>query len=634
MNKGKAQRSLRPSRMAAAFFALLYLALGGTWIFLSNHLLFWLEQSHQNAHQYQILNAVIFVLLTTILAYRFLSKKMESQRRLLEDLKKSEQKYRELIEHANSIILHMTHEGTIKFMNEFGLRFFGYSEEEIVGRHSVGTIVPDTESTGRDLGPLLAQICANPAAFEHNVNENVKRNGEHVWIEWTNKVAFDEQGRVTGILSIGTDITERRRAESALRDSEARYRGLFEDCPTALWEEDFSELKGYLDALRQSGVTDFRAYFNAHPDALRQCPDKIKVLDVNRATLDMLHYARREDLCAHLSRVFREDSYDTFLEELVCLASGQPIFQTEAVNHTRQGEKLHVNMTVAIVPGHEDTWSRVFVAISDISQRVRAEEELRGLNTELEKRVAERTMELALAKDRAESADRLKSTFLAAMSHELRTPLNSIIGFTGIVLQGLAGPLNPEQTKQIKMVQGSARHLLDLINDVLDLSKIEAGQLEVEAKPFDARKSIEMAVHWVRPLAEKKRLTLSLEVPPEVGEVIGDRRRFEQILINLINNGVKFTETGRVQVECAVEDQTLVTRVADTGIGIKPEDLDKLFQAFQQVDGGLSRSHEGTGLGLSICKRLVEKLGGQIWVESTWGAGSVFTFTLPMVPKH
>ncbi len=319
---------------------------------------------------------------------------------------------------------------------------------------------------------------------------------------------------------------------------------------------------------------------------------------------------------------------------MVCLASGQPIFQTEAVNHTRQGEKLHVNMTVAIVPGHEDTWSRVFVAISDISPRIRAEEELRRLNTELEKRVAERTAELALAKDRAESADRIKSTFLAAMSHELRTPLNSIIGFTGIVLQGLAGPLNPEQTKQIKMVQGSARHLLELINDVLDLSKIEAGQLEVEAKPFDAHKSIEKAVHWVRPLAEKKRLTLSLEVAPEVGEVIGDRRRFEQVLINLINNGVKFTETGRVRVECAIQDHTLVTRVADTGIGIKPEDLGKLFQAFQQIDGGLSRSHEGTGLGLSICKRLVEKLGGRIWVESTWGAGSVFAFTLPMVPKH
>ncbi len=296
--------------MTAALCALLYLSMGGVWIFFSNHLLFWLEQSRQNAHQYQLLNAVIFILLTTILAYRFLSKKMESQQRLLEDLKKSEQKYRELIEHANSIILHMTHEGTIKFINEFGLRFFGYSEEEIVGRHIVGTLVPDTESTGRDLGPLLAQICANPAAFEHNINENMKRNGERVWIEWTNKVAFDEQGRVTGILSIGTDITERRRAETALRDSEARYRGLFEDCPTALWEEDFSELKGYLDGLRQSGVTDFRAYFNAHPDALRHCPDKIKVLDVNRATLDMLHYEHREDLCAHLSHIFREDSYD------------------------------------------------------------------------------------------------------------------------------------------------------------------------------------------------------------------------------------------------------------------------------------------------------------------------------------
>ncbi len=251
------------------------------------------------------------------------------------------------------------------------------------------------------------------------------------------------------------------------------------------------------------------------------------------------------------------------------------------------------------------------------------------LNTMLEKRVEERTAELALAKERAESADRIKSNFLAAMSHELRTPLNSIIGFTGIVLQGLPGPLNAEQTKQLGMVQGSARHLLDLINDVLDLSKIEAGQLEVETKPFNACDSIEKVVRLVKPLAEKKGLDLRVELSPEVGELIGDRRRFEQILINLMNNGLKFTEQGGVRVECAVDGSNLVTRVVDTGIGIKPDDMQKLFQAFQQIDVGLTRSHEGTGLGLSICKRLVEKLGGRIWVESKWGVGSVFTFSLP-----
>lgn len=633
MSTPRTRKTWWSKRKAAIGLALLYLGLGIFWIFVSNNVLVRYVESSPNLYTYQIIIVSAYILVTALLVYGYLAKKLETQQRLLASLRQSERKYRELIEHANSIILHMTHDGRVSFMNEFGLRFFGYSEEEILGQHVVGTIVPETESTGRDLGPLLEQICANPAAFEHNVNENVKRNGEHVWIEWTNKVAFDEQGRVTGILSIGTDITERRRAEKALRDSEARYRGLFEDCPTSLWEEDFSELKAYLDDLRRAGVTDLRAYFKAHPEELRLCPDKIKVLDVNRATLDLLQYERREELRAHLSRVFREDSYETFLEELVCLYAGNMSFQTEAVNHNRYDEKLHVNMTVAIVPGHEDSWSRVFVTITDISPRVHAEEELRKLNVELERRVDERTAELALAKERAESADRLKSTFLAAMSHELRTPLNSIIGFTGIVLQGLPGPLNEEQTKQLKMVQGSARHLLNLINDVLDLSKIEAGQLEVEAKPFSVRESVETVVRLVTPLAEKKHLSVSLNLAPEVGEAISDRRRFEQILINLVNNGIKFTETGGVCIHCAVNGSDIVTRVSDTGIGIKPENGEKLFGAFYQIDTGLTRNHEGTGLGLSICKRLVEKLGGHISAESTWGRGSVFTFTMPLMPE-
>lgn len=254
-----------------------------------------------------------------------------------------------------------------------------------------------------------------------------------------------------------------------------------------------------------------------------------------------------------------------------------------------------------------------------------------------EKRAAAKT--LLAAKHAAEAADRLKSAFLATMSHELRTPLNSIIGFTGIVLQELPGPLNAEQKKQLNMVQDSARHLLALINDVLDISRIEAGELEVVSVSFDLAAAIAKVIGIVTPLAEKKGLVLRVEGAEKAGILVGDARRVEQILLNLLNNAVKFTEAGTITLsanntgdytETGVE--TVQLRVADTGIGIKPKDMAQIFQPFRQVDSALTRKHEGTGLGLAICRRLAEIMEGHIEAESRFGEGSVFTLTLPRYP--
>jgi signal transduction histidine kinase len=248
---------------------------------------------------------------------------------------------------------------------------------------------------------------------------------------------------------------------------------------------------------------------------------------------------------------------------------------------------------------------------------------------------------LRVAMEAAEAADRIKSAFLATMSHELRTPLNSIIGFTGIVLQGLAGPLTAEQSKQLGMVRDSARHLLALINDVLDISKIEAGELPVACEPFDLARSIEKVAGIVRPMADKKGLALLVEVAPALGSMVSDARRVEQVLLNLLGNAVKFSEQGAITLRAeavsgfkldAQHEPVPAVRlsVADTGIGIKPEDMAVLFTPFRQIDSALSRKHEGTGLGLAICRRLTELMGGTIEVHSQWGQGSVFTVTLPL----
>ncbi len=263
-------------------------------------------------------------------------------------------------------------------------------------------------------------------------------------------------------------------------------------------------------------------------------------------------------------------------------------------------------------------------------ERAEAMAALMDARLELEERVRKRTAELEDAKDAAESADHTKSTFLATMSHELRTPLNSIIGFTGIVLQGLAGPLNDEQKKQLSMVQNSSRHLLDLINDVLDISKIEAGQLEIRCVSFSLPEAIRKALGIVSPLAQKKGITLGMEISPDVDRMIGDQRRTEQILLNLLGNAVKFTDQGEVNVRCVRDHEWLVTSIRDTGIGIHPEHQQAIFEPFRQADTGLARQREGTGLGLTICKRLLERLGGFICVESTPGQGSIFTVWLPV----
>jgi len=273
-----------------------------------------------------------------------------------------------------------------------------------------------------------------------------------------------------------------------------------------------------------------------------------------------------------------------------------------------------------------------------VTSTLRLEREaLRRAKDSLEARVAERTRELQVAKEAAESADRLKSAFLATMSHELRTPLNSIIGFTGIVLQELAGPLNDEQRKQLGMVQASARHLLALINDVLDFSKIEAGELAISAEVFQPEISIEKVAAIIRPLADRKGLALVVQLEDGIGATRGDARRFEQVVLNLLGNAVKFTDAGSIRIEACRQAEpgagieSLRLSVKDTGIGMTPADMEVLFRPFRQVESSLSRRHEGTGLGLAICQKLVLLMGGRITAETRWQEGSTFTVTLPLV---
>jgi len=233
------------------------------------------------------------------------------------------------------------------------------------------------------------------------------------------------------------------------------------------------------------------------------------------------------------------------------------------------------------------------------------------------------------ANERLQQLERLRGEFLAMMSHELRTPLNSIIGFTGILRQGLAGPLNDEQAKQLGMVQYSAKHLLSLINDLLDLSRIEAGKMDVNLERFRVAEVVAEVSQSLTPLVAQKGLQWSVQIADPALEMHSDRKKTYQILLNLANNAVKFTDQGRVGITVEAIDGDMRFEVSDTGIGIKPEQMNLLFQAFGQIDGSARRVIEGTGLGLYLCRKLVTILGGTIGVRSEFGSGSCFHFTLP-----
>jgi signal transduction histidine kinase len=234
-----------------------------------------------------------------------------------------------------------------------------------------------------------------------------------------------------------------------------------------------------------------------------------------------------------------------------------------------------------------------------------------------------------------EAASRHKSEFLANMSHELRTPLNAVIGFSEVLLQRMFGDLNEKQDEYLKDIYASGQHLLSLINDILDLSKIEAGRMELALTPFHLPTALENAVTLVKERAARHGITFEVDLDPRLGELVGDERKVKQVLLNLLSNAVKFTsEGGRINLKAGQRGGAVEIAVTDTGIGIAPEDQAAIFEEFRQVGSDETRKQEGTGLGLTLAKKFIELHGGQIWVESELGRGSTFTFTLPVKPRE
>ena len=422
---------------------------------------------------------------------------------------------------------------------------------------------------------------------------NATTNGKN----YTHLIIGQKYGNNKAAVFIGIDVTKIKEAEEAIKRSEERLSLVVEASNTGIWDYD---------------VLTKTVYFSPRWKAILGYADD-EIENTSQEWEKRLHpYEKR-------AIIQKFNDYMTHPEGTFTLEY--------RLKHKDGSYRWVSDRSAALVDEQARTY-RMLGSIADITERKQAEDALREAHDSLELKVAERTRELAEANEKLKELDRLKSMFLASMSHELRTPLNSIIGFTGLLLMGMAGELNKEQKKQLSMVKNSAKHLLNLINDILDISKIEAGRIDLDITDFSLKELVEEVAEEASSLLVGKSIRLEAIVDERIN-MASDRRRVKQILINLVSNAIKFTDEGlvRIKVKYLSSDKVKIS-VSDTGIGIKKEDMKKLFQPFRQLDMSSSKKYEGTGLGLHLCYRLTELLGGTISANSKFGKGSVFSVTL------
>jgi PAS domain S-box-containing protein len=511
--------------------------------------------------------------------------------------KEGQRRWEQVFQHAAwGVVLVDPGDHRMLAVNAAFARMHGYAVEELVGRSLADTLAPECR-------PELAAHAAAANRTGHHVYESMHlRQDGTTFPALTDCTAIgDPNGQVLYRAANVQDLTERRAAEE-------RFRALWESAPDAMVSADQS---GHIVLVNSQAEKSFgyrQEELLGQPIELL-IPERL-VGEHRRRRSEYLQKPRPRPMGRGLALAARRKDGTEFPAEI----SLSPL-------QTPQG---------VIVTS----------VIRDITERKLAQEALQSAHDELELRVAERTLELARANEalqqqsrRLEQVSRLKSEFLANMSHELRTPLNAIIGFAELMQDGRAGLVSPRQRQFLEHTLTSARHLLRLINDVLDLSKVESGRVEFRPEPVAVAKLIEEVEEIVRPLSAEKRIRLETEVEPGLTEVVLDPARFKQVLYNYLSNALKFTpEAGRVTVRARAEGtEAFRLEVEDSGIGIRPEDLERLFVEFQQLDAGAAKKHQGTGLGLALTKRIVEAQGGRVGVCSTPGQGSVFSAVLPRV---
>lgn len=468
--------------------------------------------------------------------------------------------------------------GKIMLINQTELNWLGYTREEMIGHLFSDFLTQESVQTFQQTFPIF-KYHGNLSDLELNL---VCKDGSVLPVLVNAIAVKDEDGNYLMSRSTVFDNTERKKAELALQDREKVYRALFESANDAI--------------------------FLLQPDGT--------ILGANPRSSDLLGIPHEALVGKHaLDFIAKEENKEAEGQtDRVLAGETLPVYERTFIRN--DGTLVNTEINLSLIRDETNKPKYIQSVVRDISGRKRAEETLRLANAEMER------------------ALRLKDEFLANMSHELRTPLNAILGITESLLEQISGSLNEKQQKYLQTVLESAQHLLELINDILDLAKINAGRIELDISRVDINSVIHTSMRMIRELAQKKGLNVNLEVDPTVIATWADERRLKQMLVNLLSNAVKFTPKGGeigLIIHGNKSDQVLNFTVWDTGIGIKQEDIRLLFQPFVQLDAGLARGSQGTGLGLVLVSQMARLHGGSVTVESEPQQGSRFTITIPWV---
>ena len=534
-----------------------------------------------------------------------------SRRRAEDAIKESEAGLNSLINNRNESIWSIDRNYNFITFNRFFSEayFTTYRTQLKKGMNAIKILTPELKAFWKP--KYDAALTGEKIVFDFSAQ--IKGNLQYFEVS-LNPIVSD--GKVTGVSALSIDITERRQTEEIIKESEERFKTLFEYAAVPIWLEDFSDVKKRFDQLKKRGIKNFDEYFNRHPEEVSKMAAMVKVIDVNQKSVEFYHARDKDSLIKDLPKYFSEESLKVFRAELIALANGKENFESEIPIVTPSGEKLFLIVSLSVPSAYLKSLERVMVSFLDISDRKKAE------------------AEIIKSRELAVNSEKLKSEFLAQMSHEIRTPINAILSFSGL-LKDEIGELVPDDLGNVFDIMSNAgKRIIRTIDLILNMSELQTGTFKPDIRKFDIYKEVLSPLHsQYKQICKEKSIDIVIGKGKGNFSISADEYSTIQIFDNLISNAVKYTESGEINITAKRDSNNLIIEISDTGIGISKQYLPNLFEPFTQEEQGYTRKFEGTGLGLALVKKYCEMNNAKVKCESRKGKGSKFIVTFSAFRK-